>query len=88
MGRRVAGVIAIACSAVARAQEPAAAPPAPAAVSQTRVHLTALSTDDLLPAGGLGIYLLSRQNHINFRADYAWGKSGSKGVYLGVGEAF
>jgi len=48
-----------------------------------------LGSGDILPGGGLGIrYLLSRANPINFRIDYAWGKAGSRGIYVGVGEAF
>jgi outer membrane protein assembly factor BamA len=48
-----------------------------------------MSSDGLLPAGGVGVrYLLSSQSHINFRIDYAWGKAGSRGAYVGVGEAF
>jgi hypothetical protein len=48
-----------------------------------------MTSDDLLPGGGVGVrYLLSRQSHINFRIDYAWGKAGSRGLYVGVGEAF
>jgi Omp85 superfamily domain len=48
-----------------------------------------MNSENLLPSGGIGIrFLLARENHINFRIDYAWGKSGSKGLYVGVGEAF
>jgi hypothetical protein len=48
-----------------------------------------LGSGDLLPGGGVGIrYLLSRSNPINFRIDLAWGKGGSHGVHVGVGEAF
>jgi Omp85 superfamily domain len=48
----------------------------------------ALNANDLLPSGGLGArFLLARENQVNFRVDYAWGKS-SSGVYVGVGEAF
>ena len=47
-----------------------------------------LNSRDLLPSGGLGArFLLARENQVNFRVDYAWGK-GSHGVYVGVGEAF
>jgi len=48
-----------------------------------------MNSENLLPSGGVGIrFLLAKENHINFRIDYAWGKSGSKGLYVGVGEAF
>jgi len=48
----------------------------------------ALNSSDLLPSGGLGArFLLARENQVNFRVDYAWGK-GSHGVYVGVGESF
>jgi hypothetical protein len=47
-----------------------------------------LRSSNLLPSGGLGArFLLARENQVNFRVDYAWGK-GSSGVYVGVGEAF
>lgn len=48
-----------------------------------------LNSENLLPSGGVGVrFLVARENHINFRIDYAWGKAGSKGLYVGVGEAF
>jgi outer membrane protein assembly factor BamA len=47
-----------------------------------------LRTDALKPGGGVGLrFRLTKQNHINLRVDYAWGIN-SKGVYLGVTEAF
>jgi outer membrane protein assembly factor BamA len=47
------------------------------------------NSEDLLPSAGLGIrYLLARENRVNFRIDYAWGKAGNRGLYVGVGEAF
>jgi hypothetical protein len=47
------------------------------------------SSDELLPSGGFGLrYLLTRESHINLRVDWAWGKGGSNGIYVGVGEAF
>jgi hypothetical protein len=40
------------------------------------------------PGGGLGLRLvLAKSNHINLRADYAWG-DGSKATYISIGEAF
>jgi outer membrane translocation and assembly module TamA len=60
-----------------------------AGVGEVAPSFSDLSSHDLLPGGGVGIrYLLSRQNPINFRIDYAWGKAGNKGVHVGVGEAF
>jgi outer membrane protein assembly factor BamA len=60
-----------------------------AGVGEVAPSFSDLSSSNLLPGGGVGIrYLLSRQNPINFRIDYAWGKAGSKGVHVGVGEAF
>jgi surface antigen Omp85-like protein len=47
-----------------------------------------LRTDALKPGGGVGLrFRLTKQNHINLRVDYAWGIN-SKGLYLGVTEAF
>jgi hypothetical protein len=47
-----------------------------------------LRTDALKPGGGVGLrFRLTKQNHVNLRIDYAWG-IGSKGLYLGVTEAF
>ena len=47
-----------------------------------------LRSDALKPGGGVGLrFRLTKQNHINLRVDYAWGIN-SKGVYLGVTEAF
>ena len=40
------------------------------------------------PGGGLGLrFVLAKQNHINLRADYAWGNN-SKAAYISLGEAF
>jgi outer membrane protein assembly factor BamA len=48
-----------------------------------------LNSDDLLPSAGIGVrFLVAKENRINFRVDYAWGKDGSDGLYIGVGEAF
>ncbi len=47
-----------------------------------------LSTDAILPSGGAGIrFRLTRQNHVNLRVDYAWGKK-SNALYVSVAEAF
>lgn len=47
-----------------------------------------LRTDALKPGGGVGLrFRLTKENHINLRVDYAWGIN-SKGLYLGVTEAF
>jgi outer membrane protein assembly factor BamA len=47
------------------------------------------TSENLLPSAGLGVrYLLAKQNRVNFRLDYAWGKAGNRGLYVGVGEAF
>jgi outer membrane protein assembly factor BamA len=40
------------------------------------------------PGGGVGLrYTLAKRNHINLRADYAWG-NGSHATYISLGEAF
>lgn len=47
-----------------------------------------LRSDALKPGGGAGLrFRLTKQSHINLRIDYGWG-IGSRGLYLGVGEAF
>jgi hypothetical protein len=43
---------------------------------------------DPQPGGGLGIrYALAKRNHVNLRADYAWGNN-SRALYISLGEAF
>jgi outer membrane translocation and assembly module TamA len=60
-----------------------------AGVGEVAPSFSNLNSDELLPGGGAGIrFLVARQNRINFRIDYAWGKAGSRGLYIGVGEAF
>ena len=60
-----------------------------AGVGEVAPSFSDLNADGLLPGGGVGIrFLLSRQNPIHFRIDYAWGKAGSRGIHVGVGEAF
>lgn len=45
-------------------------------------------TDQLLPAGGVGLrFNLDKKNHINYRIDYAFGREG-RTLSIGVGEAF
>lgn len=40
------------------------------------------------PGGGFGLrFVLAKQNHINLRADYAWGE-GVHATYISLGEAF
>lgn len=47
-----------------------------------------LRSDALKPGGGVGLrFRLTKENHINLRIDYGWG-IGSRGLYLGVTEAF
>ncbi|HEU4712357.1 MAG TPA: BamA/TamA family outer membrane protein [Pyrinomonadaceae bacterium] len=47
-----------------------------------------LRMDAMKPGGGVGLrFRLTKENHINLRVDYGWG-IGSRGLYLGVGEAF
>jgi len=45
--------------------------------------------DDFAPAGGFGLrVLLNKHSRTNLTADYGWGKGGSRGLYLGIQEAF
>ncbi len=47
-----------------------------------------LRSDTLKPGGGVGLrFRLTKESHINLRVDYGWG-IGSRGLYLGVTEAF
>ena len=42
----------------------------------------------VLPSGGAGLrYRLTEENHVNLRADYAWGKN-SSALYISIAEAF
>lgn len=44
--------------------------------------------DSVLPSGGGGLrYRLTKENHVNLRADYAWGKN-SSALYISIAEAF
>jgi Omp85 superfamily domain len=46
------------------------------------------NTSNLIPGGGVGLrYKVTKKNHLNLRADYAWGKN-SRAFYMSVGEAF
>jgi hypothetical protein len=45
--------------------------------------------DAFAPAAGFGLrVLLNKHSRTNLTADYAWGKEGSRGLYLGIQEAF
>jgi hypothetical protein len=45
--------------------------------------------DDFAPAAGFGLrVLLNKRSRTNLTADYGWGKEGSRGLYLGIQEAF
>jgi hypothetical protein len=47
-----------------------------------------LNWDDILPGGGIGArFTLSRESHVNFRIDYAWGKD-SSALSVSIMEAF
>jgi len=45
--------------------------------------------DSYAPAAGVGFrVLLNKRSRTNFATDWGWGKSGSRGFYLGIQEAF
>jgi len=45
--------------------------------------------DSFAPAGGIGLRVLfNKRSRTNLCVDYAWGRQGSKGLYLGLQEAF
>jgi outer membrane protein assembly factor BamA len=55
------------------------------AVAQT---WSGFGSSEAEPGGGFGLrYVLAKRNHINLRADYAWG-NGSHATYISLGEAF
>jgi outer membrane translocation and assembly module TamA len=46
------------------------------------------NASNLVPGGGIGLrYQVTKKNHLNLRADYAWGEN-SRAFYMSVGEAF
>ena len=59
-----------------------------AGVGEVSPEFSRVSWNDLLPSGGVGVRLtLAKQNHVNLRVDYAWGKK-SSALYVSVAEAF
>jgi len=47
-----------------------------------------LRMDAMKPGGGVGLrFRLTKESHVNLRIDYGWG-IGSRGLYMGVSEAF
>ena len=45
--------------------------------------------DDFAPAAGVGLRVsFNKRSKTNLCADFAWGKSGSHGLYLALQEAF
>jgi len=47
-----------------------------------------LNAKDVLSGGGLGVrYRVTKQDPINLRVEYAWGRDRGS-LYVGVGEAF
>jgi outer membrane protein assembly factor BamA len=59
-----------------------------AGVGEVVPSLKDLNTDDLLASGGVGLrFRLSKQNPVNLRFDWAYGKDGSA-TYVGINEAF
>ena len=45
--------------------------------------------DSFAPAGGIGLRVLfNKRSRTNLCIDYGWGRQGSKGLYLGLQEAF
>lgn len=59
-----------------------------AGVGAVADKFSSLDDADALPSLGFGLrVLLEKDNHVNFRLDFAWGEDQSA-VYFGVGEAF
>jgi outer membrane translocation and assembly module TamA len=59
-----------------------------AGVGEVGEEIGDLGGDNLLPSVGVGVrFMLSKEQKVNIRADFAWG-DGDDGFYLGLGEAF
>jgi hypothetical protein len=59
-----------------------------AGAGQIAPSLGAMSTEHLLASAGGGVrFRLGKENPLNFRMDFAWGRDGGA-LYLAVGEAF
>lgn len=57
-------------------------------VGEVSPDFKALTVKHVLPGAGAGLrFTLAKRNHVNLRADYAWGKD-SRALYIGVAEAF
>ena len=51
--------------------------------------LQTLITEDIYYSGGVGLrYMINTDQKINFRVDAAVGNGDSKGIYVGIREAF
>ncbi|MFT5049403.1 MAG: outer membrane protein assembly factor BamA [Chlamydiales bacterium] len=59
-----------------------------AGVGAVAPTLSEIGDADTLPSAGFGLrFTLEKDNHVNFRLDFAWGEDESV-IYFGVGEAF
>lgn len=59
-----------------------------AGVGSVAHSVSALPSARFLPSAGVGVrYLVAKENGVNLRLDYAWGRE-SNGVYVSIGEAF
>jgi len=59
-----------------------------AGVGGTAPRFSAFRSDQLMPSAGVGLrFVLDKKNHINYRVDYGFGRSGG-GFSIGIGEAF
>ena len=59
-----------------------------AGVGAVTPSLSELDEAEALPSVGVGLrFTMEKNEHVNFRVDFAWGKDQSA-VYIGVGEAF
>ena len=48
-----------------------------------------LDSDSIFWSGGVGLrYMLSVENRLNFRLDFAWGEDDESGLYVSMGESF
>ena len=57
-------------------------------VGEVFPQLGDISADDVLFNGGFGLrYRLTKENPLNYRIDFAWGRDGFE-VYFSISEAF
>jgi hypothetical protein len=58
-------------------------------VGQVASGFDQFTKSNWLPGGGFGFRILvAKENHVNLRVDFAWGRNGNSATYVSAGEAF